>query len=169
MHRVDYLHARISQLRFRQLPYSWAVYLARLEQGERPSGQPSLPTIPPGKLFQILRRDIADSAPVVWRSPAPIAPQHGRILALLLRAATTAKNYRERSHADGVSVLTATTLAIVAPAFGFMSSQQSDRLPKTREFEYWLLRNKEDAALAQAALLELVDKKELAGFASYDG
>lgn len=169
MNRVDYLISRVGQLRHRGASPLWAQWLTRLELGERPTGQQPSPKIDPRRLFQILRRDLADQAPVAWRASAPMDEWQGRVLALLLRAVTSAKDYRERTYTDGVSVLTLSNLDAVAPAFSLMISWPKDRLPKTREFEYWLMRHVEEFPPARVALLALVDQPGRAGFASYDG
>lgn len=170
MKRVDYLHARIGQLRHRKVPYAWAVYLARLEQGERPAGQKHVKKMEPRRLFQMVRADLHRQRGIQWRSPRPIDDVNGRMLAILLRVLITHRPDILRTAVDGVAVLTTANVDAVAPVYSFFADPlNSNRPPKVRAFEYWLLRHQAEIAGARQRLLEYVDQPDRAGFASYDG
>lgn len=170
MNRVDYLHARIGQLRHRQLPHSWAAYLARLEQGEQPHGQVPMRRIEPRRLFEMVRADLRGARCIQWRSPMPMEPVLGQVLATILRILATDRTGSMRTITDGVSVLTAANVDAVAPVFGFYASLLKTKAPqKGRGFEYWLLRHPEELVGAKEQLLGYVDRQGVAGFSSYDG
>lgn len=171
MNRVDYLHARIGQLRHRQLPHSWAAYLARLEQGEQPRGQIPMRRIEPRRLFEMVRADLRRGARCIqWRSSMPMEPVLGRVLATTLRILATDRSDSMRTITDGVTVLTAANVDAVAPVFGFYANLLKTKAPqKGRGFEYWLLRYPEELVSAREQLLPYADRQGIAGFSSYDG
>lgn len=170
MDRVDYLRARIGQLRHRQLPHSWAVYLARLEQGECPSGQKAFRKIEPRRLFEMVRADLRGHRAIQWRSPLPMDPSMGRVLATTLRVLATDRPGSLRTSADGVTVLTLANVNAAAAIYGFyVYLLKSKSAPKTRAFDYWLLSRPEELVSARVHLLAYIDQTEQVGFASYDG
>lgn len=170
MNRVDYLSCRISQLRHRKLPHGWAVFLTRLELGERPAGQKHIHKIEPSKLLEMVRTELRRRRRIQWRSPMPIDESNARVLAIILRVLTTSRPQPQRTEADGVSVLTMANIEAILPLYSFFTSpRNSSRSRGLRAFERWLHRSQAEISCSHEDLLWLVDRRGLAGFAAYDG